>query len=80
MHIHAHGGSGIPGFSGIDLRSGGDFVPGFFEAIPSMPHGMIVLSDDRANGLFWLSKRAMPVSVASFDFVGAPMLKFEVRS
>ena len=80
VHIHSHGGCGIPGFSGIDLQSGGEFVPGFFEAIPSMPHGMIVLSNDRAAGLFWLNKRAAPVPATSFAFVGAPSVNFEVRS
>lgn len=79
LHIHSHGGSGIPTFSGIDLRSGRQFVPGFFEAIPSMPHGMIVLSDNRAAGLIWFNRRTSPVPIASFAFVGAPLIKFGVR-
>lgn len=80
VHVHAHGGSGIPHFSGVDLQSGGEFVPGFFEAIPSMPHGMIVLSNDRAAGLFWFGKRVRPLAVTSFAFVGAPITRFETRS
>ena len=78
FHIHSHGGSGIPDFSGIDLESGAEFVPGFFEAIPSMPHGMIVLSNDRAAALLWLDKRTPPIRISSFAFAGAPMTKFEV--
>jgi len=78
IHIHSHGGLGIPRFSGIDLRSGGEFVPGFFEAIPSMPHGMVVLSNNRAAGLVWLNRRAAPLEIASFGIIGAPMTKFGV--
>ena len=33
LHVHTHGGRGLPGFSGVDLESGNKFVPGFF----SMP-------------------------------------------
>lgn len=78
FHVHSHGGIGIPAFSEIDLQSGSEFVPGFFEAIPSMPHGMIVLSSDRAAALLWLNKRATATPISSFAFVGAPMVKFEV--
>lgn len=76
IHVHSHGGRGMPSFSGTDLRSGGQFVPGFFEAIPSMPHGMIVLSNNRATGLVWLDKNAAPIPITSFAFVGAPMIEF----
>lgn len=78
FHVHSHGGVGNPAFSEIDLRSGGEFVPGFFEAIPSMPHGMIVLSDDRAAAHLWVNKRTAAVPISSFVFVGAPMTKFEL--
>jgi hypothetical protein len=79
VHIHSHGGPGLPVFSKIDLKSGKEFVPGFFEAIPSMPHGMMVLSSDRAAGLFWLHKRGAPAPLRSVAFVGAPLLKFEAQ-
>ena len=29
LHVHTHGGHGEPGFSGVDLNSAKDFVPGF---------------------------------------------------
>jgi hypothetical protein len=77
VHLHIHGGSGVPVFSGTDLRSGGQFVPGFFETIPSIPHGMVVLSGDRAAGMFWFNKTALPTKVDLFAFVGAPLIKFE---
>jgi hypothetical protein len=43
IHIHTHGGHGKPGFSGVDLNSAKDFVPGFFETTPRMPHGGLLV-------------------------------------
>jgi hypothetical protein len=36
------------GVRGVDLNSAKDFVPGFFETTPRMPHGLLVLSNDAA--------------------------------
>jgi hypothetical protein len=71
-HVHTHGGSGTPGFSGVDLRSATEFVPGFLHPIPKMPHGLLVLSDDSAAGLCWTRKDSRPVSASNFISVGAP--------
>ncbi|WP_439373034.1 hypothetical protein [Bradyrhizobium sp. DASA03120] len=32
LHVHTHGGRGLPKFSGIDLESGDKFVAGFFQS------------------------------------------------
>jgi hypothetical protein len=72
LHIHTHGGSGIPAFSGTDCRSADEFVPSFFNALPRMPHGIIVLSDDAAAGSLWLAPDRSPIPVARFVRVGAP--------
>ena len=50
LHIHTHGGHGRPQFSGVDLRSADEFVPGFFETAPRMPHGLLVLSHELGPG------------------------------
>jgi len=70
IHVHAHHGSGRPGFSGIDLTSGRKFVPSFFVTIPRMPQGMVVLSDDAATGLVWLAETGAPVAIHNFSQVG----------
>jgi hypothetical protein len=70
IHIHTHHGFGRPGFSGVDLRSGGQFVPSFFATTPRMPHGMIVLSDDDATGLVWLGDDRAPIPISAFTQVG----------
>lgn len=63
LHVHTHGGRGLPRFSGVDLESGNTFVPGFFQSCPKMPHGLLVLSNDGATGLLWLEpgKRSVPI-------------------
>lgn len=79
LHIHNHGGIGRPEFSGVDLKSGAEFVPGFFHSVPRMPHGMLVLSQDSATGLLWLGPDQNGGHVTDFVSVGAPYRKFGVR-
>ena len=66
LHIHTHGGCGKPHFSGVDLRSADEFIPGLFSPIPSMPHGLLVLSNDDANGKLWLGSQGDPVKINEF--------------
>lgn len=73
LHVHTHGGRGKPGFSGVDLNSGKDFVPGFFETTPRMPHGLLVLSDDAAHGLVWLANDRPPLTIDQFQRIDAPL-------
>lgn len=79
LHIHTHGGRGRPDFSGVDLESGQEFVPGFFNAVGRMPHGILVLSDTSATGLLWFSDGDCGTYVAEFVSVGAPYAKFGAR-
>ncbi|KFG90843.1 hypothetical protein BV98_001374 [Sphingobium herbicidovorans NBRC 16415] len=70
LHVHTHHGRGRPGFSGVDLKSGREFVPSFFTTIPRMPQGMLVLSDDDAHGLVWLAEDHPPVPINCFAQIG----------
>jgi hypothetical protein len=79
LHVHAHGGRGRPEFSGIDLKSGAEFVPGFFHAIPRMPHGMVVLSNDSATAKLWLGEDDTGTYVSGFAAIGSPLAKFGGR-
>lgn len=76
IHVHTHGGHGRPEFSAVDLRSARDFVPGFFNALPSMPHGLMVLSNDNARALIWTSAKSRPTYADGFSSVGAGLKKF----
>lgn len=80
LHIHSHGGRGLPEFSGIDRQSAREFVPSFFNAVPRMPHGIIVLSSDSAAGLLWYGQDRAEEYVIEFIGVGAPYIKFGARS
>ena len=76
LHIHSHGGQGVPGFSKTDLVSGAQFVPGFFNALPRTPHGLLVLSNTSAKGLVWTTKNGKPQYVDGFAQVGRTVQKF----
>jgi len=79
LHTHTHGGRGVPAFSKTDMVSGAQFVPGFFNALPRTPHGLIVLSDTSAQGLVWTAKNAKPQYVDGFMQVGHSIQKFGDR-
>jgi hypothetical protein len=79
IHVHTHGGRGRPEFSGVDLKSGAEFVPGFFHAIPRMPHGMLVLSNDSATAKIWLDEADHGAYASGFTAIGAPLAKFGGR-
>jgi hypothetical protein len=79
LHIHSHGGHGRPNFSGVDLTSGAEFVPGFFHSVPRMPHGMLVMSNNSATGMLWFGPEETGTYVAEFVGVGTPYRKFGMR-
>ncbi|MDO8773510.1 MAG: hypothetical protein Q7K57_33350 [Burkholderiaceae bacterium] len=76
LHIHTHGGTGLPEFSPVDLHSANEFVPGFFNALPQMPHGIAVLSNDSARCLLWTGPKEPPRYVDGFQKIGTPLIKF----
>lgn len=78
LHIHAHVGGGIPGFSDIDIRESNKFVPDFFKVRPEMPHGAIVLNDARAFGRIWLSPKT-PRPIVQFHIIGEHSRKWSTR-
>jgi hypothetical protein len=77
FHVHMHDHAGMPGFSRVDLTEYNKFVPDFFNAVPAMPHGAIVLSLDRAIGLCWRTRDAQPERIDRFASIGAPLCSSE---
>lgn len=73
FHVHTHGGRGVPGFSGIDVREHIKFMPNFFQVAPQCAHGALVLSDDRAFGHIWLEEEKTYRAIDKFTVVGAPL-------
>lgn len=70
FHVHQHYGAGIPRFSGTDTRETAKFVPDFFHAAQKMPHGALILSDDRATGRIWIAEDATPLPLDRIMSVG----------
>jgi hypothetical protein len=73
FHVHMHGHDGLPGFSRVDLDESKKFVPDFFNVAPLVPHGIVVLSRDRAIGLCWRGQGQEPALIDRFTEVAAPM-------
>ncbi len=79
FHVHLHEHRGIPVFSAIDDRETRKFVPDFFNARSTVPHGAIVLSADAACGFVWHPVSRRPLAITEFSFVGAPMIRIAAR-
>lgn len=73
FHVHTHGGRGIPGFSGVDVRENAKFVPNFVSVAPHAVHGAIVLSDTAAFGQVWLDRKSPQPFITGFSEVGMPV-------
>ncbi|MBS0249260.1 MAG: hypothetical protein JSR61_21815 [Proteobacteria bacterium] len=73
FHVHTHGGTGIPGFSGTDVSENAKFVPNFTAVAPHAAHGAIVLSDTAAHGQVWLDRKSPQPFITTFHEVGIPI-------
>lgn len=78
FHVHTHGGRGIPGFSGVDIRENARFIPNFGSVAPQCVHGAIVLSDTAAFGQVWLDRSSIQPFIVSFSEVGMPIRSWRV--
>lgn len=76
FHVHMHEHRGLPGFSRIDITEYLKFVPDYFNAVPFMPHGALVLSHDRAIGICWRQRGANPAPIGRFVVIGAPIISW----
>jgi hypothetical protein len=73
LHVHTHGGGGLPKFSGIDLRENAKFIPDFLKVAPQCAHGAVVLSNDAARGQVWIDARRPCLQIDTFAEVGMPI-------
>jgi hypothetical protein len=79
FHVHTHGGHGIPGFSGVDIRENAKFVPNFVSVAPHAVHGAVVLSDTAAFGQVWLGKASPQLFISRFSEVGTPLRQWSAQ-
>ena len=78
LHVHTHGGRGIPRFSKDDLSENPKFIADFFKVAPQCAHGAIVLSDTAARGQIWLQRGGADFPVDTFQVIGAPLVTWQV--
>jgi len=78
LHVHRHDHEGRPGFSRTDERSMREFVPGFFNACHTRPHGALVLSRNSAVGAVWTEANGHPHELATVDVIGQPCEKWRL--
>ena len=77
LHVHRHEHRGPPLFSMTDEESMTEFVPGFFNARPTLPHGALLLSQDSVAGAIWLAPGRDRHALDRFDLVGiAPSRRY----
>jgi len=73
FHVHRHEHNGTPSFSKVDLSESAKFVPDFWKVRPEMPHGVIVLSHNKASGLCWYPGSSRVIPIREFSSVGIPV-------
>jgi hypothetical protein len=61
-----------------DDHSMREFVPGFFNACRSRPHGALVLSRNSAMGAIWLKPDADPRLLNAMEVIGQPCEKWRL--
>jgi len=75
FHVHIHEHVGKPKFSRIDLAEYPKFIPDFWKVQPVLPHGALLLSEDRATALVWYPGLPQPQPVAEIWEIGTKMRK-----
>lgn len=73
FHVHRHECLGKPGFSRADLAESQKFIPDFWKVRPGISHGIIVLSHDSAQGLWWDPEDRRPKPINEIQVIGMPL-------
>ena len=73
FHVHRHEHRGPPRYSKVDLIESQKLVPNFWHVRPGVPHGTLLLSIDRARGLWWDPSDRVPKPIDEINVVGRPL-------
>jgi hypothetical protein len=79
FHVHLHDHSGLPQFSRTDTRESAQYVPDFWNVTPDLPHGTIVLSQNRAVGQCWYPGLKRVFGVERITAVGPRIVKLGAK-
>jgi hypothetical protein len=72
LHVHCHGGRGIPRFSRTDLQSHNDFLRSFQNANPQGIHGFLLLNQDNMLIRVWTPEQSNYHDICQYAIVGIP--------
>jgi hypothetical protein len=72
FYVHMHEHKGVPRPSRTDIVESQKLVPDFFNVTPSMPHGILIFSENSAFGLVWLG-RSKTKPFNRIEVVGSPL-------
>jgi hypothetical protein len=80
FHVHLHEHRGVPMFSPTDSREQPLLVQAFRVMNDAAPHGMLVLSEDKASAWIWMPGSSQPVRPKSISVVGYPLTRVHFDS
>lgn len=73
LHAHVHKGRGFPGFSRDDLADHPNLLRSFRNADPKMPHGFLLLSNNKMMARVWLPGKEAYLDIFRHTIVGMPL-------
>lgn len=73
LHVHIHGGRGVPSLSSTDKHHIRRIVQSFSSVGLRTPHGILLLSEDMANAWIWLPGSNEAVQASVISIVGYPL-------
>ncbi len=73
LHVHIHNISGYPLFSRDDVANHSNFLRSFQNASPQMPHGFLLLSDNKMMLRVWLPGKEISLDVFRYTIEGLPL-------
>lgn len=76
LFVHEHAHEGTPEPSPVDLNCWHELVPNFWHVRPELPHGGLILSEDRAMGLVWVPRETDVFSINKFTIIGRPLRRW----
>jgi hypothetical protein len=74
LHVHIHNFLGHPHFSRIDIGDHENFIRSFRNANSQMPHGVLLLSNDKMLARIWLPESKYFEDTNRYTIVGLPIV------
>ena len=73
LHVHIHASRGFPMFSRDDLADHPNLLRSFRNAVPKMPHGFLLLSNDKMMARIWTPGKETYLDIFRYTIVGLPL-------